>query len=129
MASTPRLKQSSTASRPWSRNGGGDLDVVFYLPWLSAMFANGTAPPGGAETQVYLLARALVDRGWKVGAIVFPAEGLPDQVDGIRLLVRLRPLHKLRLIGKLGEVLAVWSAVARARSPVFVQRAAGFETG
>jgi glycosyltransferase involved in cell wall biosynthesis len=128
MASTPRLKQSAAASHPRNRNGG-HLDVVFYLPWLSAMFANGSAPPGGAETQIHLLARALVDRGWKVGAIVFPAEGLPDEVDGIRLLVRPRPMQHVRLIGKLGEVFAIWSAVLRARSPVFVQRAAGFETG
>jgi glycosyltransferase involved in cell wall biosynthesis len=129
MAAQAQLRKNQAPSQRQGWSDQGSLDVTFYLPWLSAFFANGSAPPGGAETQVYLLARALADRGWRVGAIVFPAEGLPDRVDGIRLITRPRPRTDARLVGKIGEIIAIWSTLARVKSRVFVQRAAGFETG
>src|SRR5438270_408613 len=43
-------------------NGRGEYDVAFYVPLVGSLLAPGSArPPGGAETQLYLLARELAD--------------------------------------------------------------------
>ena len=108
-----------------------DYDVVFYTPWIGAILSTGGwVHPGGAETQVLMLAQALVLRGLRVAIVAFgePTQ-LPSQVEGVTIVPR--PVHKRcpRLIDKCVEVLRVWQSLWRVPSPTIVYRTAGFELG
>lgn len=105
-------------------------DVVFYTPFLGRMLsAKQDSPPGGAETQILMLSKALARRGLRVAIIVFghPAE-LPDQIDGVRIVVR--PPYKLatkRSVGKVLEACLIWQALWRAPARTIVYRCASLE--
>jgi hypothetical protein len=107
--------------------------VAFYVPLMGRLMAPGAdLPPGGAETQIFLLARALAGRGVRVCAVAYQtAEGLPDEVAGIEIIVR--PPPRWREIrgpaGKLAEIVAAWRTVGRIPARVFVQRGTGIDTG
>jgi glycosyltransferase involved in cell wall biosynthesis len=99
-------------------------DVIFFAPYLGPLLAarasaTHDASTGGAETQVFLLAAALAERGRRVGVIVFDGPGLPERLDGIEIL-RLPPERRLRLAVRLVRALD---------ARVVVQRAAGSATG
>ena len=85
------------------------FDVVFYMPWMSALLAARTdqLPPGGAETQIRLAARMLAVSGLKVAIVVFPHEALPASVDGVEIIVRPGPPTRTRVTGKLREFASV----------------------
>ena len=106
-------------------------DVAFYVPWIGALLAEGDiAPTGGAETQVFLLARALARHGARVRLLAFelPDANLPRNVDGVD--VGVRPMYRAhRKFGKLREVAAIARAVLRANARVVVTRAAGPHVG
>src|SRR5436309_2667424 len=87
------------------------------------------SPPGGAETQIFMLSRALARRGLRVAIIVFghPSE-LPDEIDGVRIVPR--PPYKLarkRLVGKALETWLIWQALWRAPARTVVYRCASLE--
>jgi glycosyltransferase involved in cell wall biosynthesis len=118
-------------SRP-NRRGRKRYDVVFYTPFVGWMLTSASpSPPGGAETQILLLARALARLGLRVGIIAYgnPAE-LPAEVDGVTILAR--PPYKLahkRLIGKALEAWRIWQSLWRAPSHTVVYRCASLELG
>ena len=51
-------------------------DVAFYVPWIGPLLTDVDAiATGGAETQIYLVARALADRGVRVCLLAFELPG------------------------------------------------------
>jgi glycosyltransferase involved in cell wall biosynthesis len=102
-------------------------DVAFYVPWIGPLLRPGQAPPtGGAETQIYLLTRALSRRGARVCVIAFETpDGLPSQVDGVDVIARTPYEGRRPWVGKVTEVAATWGALGRVRARVVVTRAAG----
>jgi glycosyltransferase involved in cell wall biosynthesis len=89
-----------------------------------------TLPTGGAETQIFLLARELDWRGSKVCVCVFdlPGVDLPTRIGGVALLLR-PPYRRHERLGKLRELFALRRAVISADAGVLVTRVAGAEVG
>ena len=102
------------------------LDVVFYTPFIGLTLSRGPSlPPGGAETQILMIAKGLVRRGLRVGIIVYGRpEDLPRAVDGVRIVAR-PPFIKRRLIGKFIETFVIWRVLWRTPSKVIVFRGVG----
>jgi glycosyltransferase involved in cell wall biosynthesis len=106
-------------------------DVAFYVPWVGPLLtAADTLPNGGAETQIFLLARALAARGVRVCLIAFdvPNVAIPSLVDGVHVSLRPRYRSHERL-GKIREVFAMWKAISGVDAEVLVTRAAGPHVG
>ena len=77
-------------------------DIVFYTPWIGSILSRQSLPPGGAETQVLMLARALSRQGLRVGIIVFGDRGeLPTEFKGLGIIARRGYKEHPRLIEKL----------------------------
>jgi len=114
------------------RERGMSFDVAFYLPSLGPLLSPAEELPcaGGAETQIWLLARGLAQRGARVCVVVTNTpRGLPREVDGVTVVVR-PPLRAGRGIrGKAAEVHALWRTLAPLDAQVVVQRTAGISTG
>jgi glycosyltransferase involved in cell wall biosynthesis len=106
-------------------------DVVFYMPWIGPLLvADAATPTGGAETQIYLLAQALVAKGMRVCIVAFQtADGLPSRVGGIDVVPRRPYGAHARWIGKISEAASIWAALARLDSKVVVTRASGPHVG
>jgi glycosyltransferase involved in cell wall biosynthesis len=106
-------------------------DVAFYIPAIGPLLTAGeTAPTGGAETQILLVARELVRRGLGVCVIVFEIPGvpLPSSVDGVT--VSVRPAYQAReRLGKLREVNSIRRAVFDSDADVVVARVAAPDVG
>jgi glycosyltransferase involved in cell wall biosynthesis len=109
----------------------GRFDVVFYSPWITPLLApRDGVTTGGAETQVYLIARTLARRGRSVGIVALEDAGpLPHVIDGVRVIGRPPWTGDQGFRGKLAEVLTVARTLLRLDAAVFVQRAAGVTTG
>lgn len=107
-------------------------DVAFYVPWLGPLLTSGHGlTTGGAETQIFMLSRALAARGLSVCMLVFAMQGveLPSTVDGVDVVVRPPYKARQRLFGKLREVVNIRAALASVESDVVVARAAGPHVG
>jgi glycosyltransferase involved in cell wall biosynthesis len=107
------------------------FDVAFYVPWIGPLLTTGAkAPTGGAETQVFLLARALARHGLKICLVVFdlPGTPIPSSFDGLAIAVR-PPYRTHERLGKLRETGSLFRAVTNAKSEVIVTRTAGPEIG
>ncbi|CAA9491383.1 MAG: hypothetical protein AVDCRST_MAG85-1247 [uncultured Solirubrobacteraceae bacterium] len=106
------------------------LDVLFYSPWIGTLLVPGSGPPpGGAETQVLLVARGLAARGLRVGIGVDDTGiALPDTVDGVHVLRQPRPAGGGPLRPLVRIVLALRFLLA-ADARTYVQRGAGSVTG
>lgn len=118
-----------SGTRRWARKRH---DVVFYTPFIGDILLNETSsPPGGAETQVLMLSKALARRGVRVAIIAAgDVARLPEQVEGVQVVAR--PPYKWghkRLIGKVAETFRIWQALWRAPSPTVVYRTANLELG
>lgn len=109
----------------------GPYDVVFYVPWLSPLLsAERHAPTGGAETQIYLVAKALAAQGVRVCLVVFDtAEGLPDRVGDVDVEARVPYSGGAGWGGRLREVAETFRSLAKLDAPVFVTRVAGPNVG
>jgi glycosyltransferase involved in cell wall biosynthesis len=106
-------------------------DVAFYVPWIGALLTSAdVTPTGGAETQIYLVARALAERGLRVCLLAFDVPGvqLPRDVDGVAVRVR-RPYQAHRRFGKLRETAALASSIFGSGAAVIVTRSAGPHVG
>jgi glycosyltransferase involved in cell wall biosynthesis len=106
-------------------------DVAFYVPWIGPLLSRAaTSPTGGAETQIFLLARALAGRGSKVCLLVFDLPGipLPASLDGVAIAVR-PPYLAHEPLGKLRETVSIRRTVVNADADLLVTRAAGPEVG
>src|SRR4051812_34997656 len=106
-------------------------DVVFYMPRIGPLLAEGAPlPTGGAETQIFLVASELAARGARVCLVAYDREGrLPSRVGEIDILARSAYTGNERWIGKLLEALAIWRALASIDSKVIVTRAFGPHVG
>lgn len=107
------------------------LDVVFYMPWITPLLtSHGAKSTGGAETQILLLARALARRGRRVAIIVFDiGDAFGGEVDGVRMIRRPSWRGSRGLLGKAAELVIIPSVMARTGAGAFVQRSAGVATG
>jgi glycosyltransferase involved in cell wall biosynthesis len=105
-------------------------DVVFFAPYAGPLLAaragvDGGGSAGGAETQLFLVARALARRGRRVALAVFDrGDGLPGEVDGVEV-IRL-PVPSA---GAAARSRFVALLLRRLDADVLVQRAAGSHTG
>jgi glycosyltransferase involved in cell wall biosynthesis len=109
-------------------------DVVFFQPGVGSLLApQRLPPPGGAEVQILRVAGRLARRGWRVALIVRgPRHGLPEAVDGVRLLPILDAAWGGPAPGIASRVVRIWRTIrrlTRTRATVFVQRNAGRVTG
>jgi glycosyltransferase involved in cell wall biosynthesis len=107
-------------------------DVAFYVPWIGPLLANQNGlSTGGAETQVFLLSRALARCGLAVCLLVFeiPGAHIPSSIDGVDVV--LRPPYKPheRVLGKVRETVNIRAALASVEADVVVTRAAGPHVG
>jgi glycosyltransferase involved in cell wall biosynthesis len=107
-------------------------DVAFYVPWLSPLLANGDLPPaGGAETQIFLVARALAKRGVRVSMSAFadPKGTIPPVVDSVDIALREPYRGGRGLLGVIREALAMRRALGALGARVIVTRIAGPHVG
>src|SRR4051794_27864986 len=97
------------------------------MPWIGPLLRPGrTLPTGGAETQIFLLTRALSALGARVCVIAFETpEGIPARVDGVDVVARPPYTAHQPWVGKANEVLMTWRSLQRAPARVLVTRAAG----
>jgi glycosyltransferase involved in cell wall biosynthesis len=108
------------------------FDVAFYVPWVGPLLIASvdSAPPGGAETQIALLSRALAARGAKVCLIVFELAGvsLPASFGGVAVAVR-PPYRTRQRLGKIRETLSLARAILSVDTSVVVARGATPDVG
>jgi glycosyltransferase involved in cell wall biosynthesis len=107
------------------------FDVAFYVPNIGPLLTSAeTSPAGGAETQVFLLARALAHAGLSVCVVTFelPGVDIPSSVDSVAVLVR-PPYRAHQPLGKLREALSIYRSVANADAEVIVTRGATPDVG
>lgn len=106
-------------------------DVVFYAPALAPLLAtNDIGATGGAETQVFLIARALAAHGIQVCVCTFDAPGadIPSRVEGVDILLRA-PYVRGGFRARVREAFSLVRDLAAIRSDVYVTRMAGFHVG
>jgi glycosyltransferase involved in cell wall biosynthesis len=106
-------------------------DVAFYVPLIGPLLTSSRArPTGGAETQIFLLARGLARRGSRVCLLVFdiPGAPIPSSVDGVDVSVR-PPYKSHESLGKLRESVALVRTVMGADADLIVTRSAGPHVG
>lgn len=118
-------------SRPFIRGRRPRYDVVFYTPWVGRLLSSTrSVPPGGAETQVLMLAKGLARDGLRVAIVAYGrASEFPRVVDGVTIVPRPEYETGRRLIGKLAETFHIWRALWNAPSRTIVNRGAGVQLG
>ena len=79
---------------------------------------------GGAERQMTLLARALVERGYRVAHVIYPPREPVSLAYPLTLVHRAPYAGGRRIVGALLEAVAVWRALRRADARVVVVRTA-----
>lgn len=106
-------------------------DVVFYTPWIGWILSRSASmPPGGAETQILMLAKCLARRGLRVAIIAYDsASDVPDEFEGVTIVPRPAYNTNRRLIGKFIETFQIWRSLSAAPSPVVVYRCGGVTVG
>jgi glycosyltransferase involved in cell wall biosynthesis len=105
-------------------------DVAFYMPSLGPLLLQSACAGGGAETQIWLLARGLARRGYAVCVIVIDTPpGLAGEVDGVDVILRPPWQGGRGVRGQLAELIVLWRVLAPLDAKVIVQRAAGLWTG
>jgi glycosyltransferase involved in cell wall biosynthesis len=105
-------------------------DVAFYIPQLGPLVTpHEVLPTGGAETQIYLIARRLA-RYARVCLVVcdLPGHSMPPSIDDVEIVVR-PPFRTHERLGKLRETMSIRRAVADAAADVVVARTAGPDVG
>jgi glycosyltransferase involved in cell wall biosynthesis len=120
--------QEKVGPSRWRR--AAEFDVAFYAPWIGPLLATGPEQPtGGAETQLFLVAHALAERGLRVCLITYPVDSIPATIDGIVVQVQRRARHPVSAIRGALSLLTFVRALAPLRANVFVQRSAAHTTG
>jgi glycosyltransferase involved in cell wall biosynthesis len=96
-------------------------DVLISMPWAGPSLT-GSAPAGGAETQMIGVARGLAAGGLRVGLVVVGRRSeLPARVDGVEVLAQ-RPPPRVRGLAGLVHDAATLLGMARPRARVLVTR-------
>lgn len=101
-------------------------DIVIYTAssGTAGFYDRSHGRAGGAERQMTLLARALVQRGYRVAHVIYPPRE-PVELDYPLTLVYRAPYAGGRpVVGGLLEAAAVWRALRRADAGVLVVRTA-----
>ena len=102
---------------------GARREVVFFNPYAGPLLS-GEGSTGGAETQLFLLAKALRARGRRVALTVFDVPGnLPASSDGVDIITLPQPPAGA------GRARLVAGLLRHVDAEVFVQRCAGSYTG
>jgi glycosyltransferase involved in cell wall biosynthesis len=108
-------------------------DVVFFGPYLGPLLlarsgAAEAGSTGGAETQMYLVARELAARGWRVAVAAFETSTpLPAELDGVTVIaLPRRPRGFLAALAWRPRLLV--ALLRDLDGDVLVQRAAGTAT-
>jgi glycosyltransferase involved in cell wall biosynthesis len=106
-------------------------DVVFYAPGIASIVSTRRPlAPGGAETQVLMLAAALARTGARVAIVAYGSAGeLPPVVDGVDIHCRPRPNRGRGFVGKVREALQIWRSLWAVPSKSIVFRSAGVDLG
>jgi glycosyltransferase involved in cell wall biosynthesis len=106
-------------------------DVVFYVPTITPLLVGEGVPPGGAETQIILISRALARHGLRVAIVAYepPGSSLPESVDGVDVIGRNPYRPHQRLIGKIREAFFIYKTLSRIDTRVVVTRMAGAHVG
>jgi glycosyltransferase involved in cell wall biosynthesis len=126
-----RDRMRSDVSRRWLRSKSTTYDVVFYVPTISPLLAKtATAQSGGAETQMFVLTKALATQGVRVAVIAYELpEGMPRHYQGVDVFARPSSAGHVRVVGKVIEVARIWRSLAAIDAPVIVRRMAGVDAG
>lgn len=102
-------------------------DLAIYCPLSGPLYAGDDAGwTGGAELQLYLLARGLARHGLRVAHVVSHRARLPPVVDGVRL-IDLPPREKGER--RASTTMRVLHSLARADAAAYLQRTVSHETG
>ena len=106
-------------------------EVVFYAPRISPLLNSNEDPaPGGAEVQVLLLARELAARGHRVALVVRQGEArLPSETGGITIISQPTLYSGPQILRSVRNAATTIRTLWPLDTTVFVQRAAGRETG
>jgi glycosyltransferase involved in cell wall biosynthesis len=106
-------------------------DVVFYAPRMTPLLSENEDPsPGGAETQIFLLARELAAQGHRVALVVRKTnDRLPDETGRVKIISQPAVHSGPQLFRSARNAVATLRALWPLDAAVFVQRAAGRETG
>jgi glycosyltransferase involved in cell wall biosynthesis len=107
-------------------------DVAFYVPAVGPLLArNAVGPAGGAETQAFLVSRALAARGVRVCVCTFdvPGADIPATVDGVDVVLRQPYARRRGPIGRIGEAVALLRDLGSIDAGVLVTRTAGYHVG
>jgi glycosyltransferase involved in cell wall biosynthesis len=102
-------------------------DIAIYSPYAFAFYEKPVDKRahrgGGAELQTMLLARELVRNGRRTAHIVYPVaqRAEPDPLSP-EIVERSPRAERRNVLGKLGETLGVWRALAKADARVYVFR-------
>jgi glycosyltransferase involved in cell wall biosynthesis len=126
-----RSRRGRTHRPAYAGDRRARYDIAFYVPWIGPLLASSPArPTGGAETQIFLLARGLARRGSRVCLLVFDIPGVPIplSVDGVDVSVR-PPYKSHQSLGKLRESLSLIRTVMGADADLIVTRSAGPHVG
>ena len=100
------------------------------MPALGPLLSRGAVSGGGAETQIWLLARGIAQRGYAVCVIVIDTPtGVPGTLDGVEVVVRPPWQGGRGIRGRLAELIALWRVLAPLDAGIIVQRGAGLWTG
>ncbi len=106
-------------------------DVVMYVPEIAPLLAkNDIGSAGGAETQMFLVARALSARGVRVCICTFDRAGadIPERLDGIDIVLR-SPYVRRGYAARFAEAVGLVRDVAGIDASVYLTRMAGFHVG
>lgn len=118
----------AATGRVFARRRG--YDVVFYTPRIGQILTAGHFPPGGTETQVLTLAKALARRGVRIAIVVFATGSeMPTQVDGVRITARPPQETGRGIVGKVIEIMRIWRALRSVPSRTIVHMGGGLELG
>lgn len=107
--------------------------LCFVSPFAYGLFyPESKEAIGGAEVQLYQIAKACATReGYDVSLVLADFGQEEEQREGVSLLraFRAKPRGWSRCIAIIRAPFLLWSALARADADVYIQRAAGAETG
>lgn len=109
-------------------------DVLFYVPSVTPLLTNrDDLAMGGAETQAFLVSRALARRGVRVCLVAFDLPddpgAVPSSVDGVDIVVRPPFRVEKGLPSELREAARIRRALAQVRADAVVTRIAGPRVG
>jgi len=111
-----------------------NFDAVFFTPFGAPLVLEHRGRPsvstGGAERQVWMVARGLAARGHRVALLAYQiGEPLPPACAGVELLpMRRPPPRRAQALRVIDYAFGAGATLARASAPSYVQRSAGPET-